>query len=96
MAADAAQVKREPYYLNKFDLERTHKSIKRNNKLPMLLLKMGYLENYADREPVTYDTIINSIEFWMQNPRVSMIEFDNINYAKNIPEVNKYLEQKND
>jgi hypothetical protein len=96
MAADAAQVKHEPYYVNKFDLECTHRSIKRNNKLPMLLLKMGYLENYADREPVSYDTIVSAIDFWIQNPRVSMIEFDNINYAKNFPEINKYIEQKND
>jgi hypothetical protein len=96
MAADAAQVKPEPYYLNKFDLEHTHRLIKKNNKLPMLLLKMGYLENYVDREPVSYETIIGAIDFWIQNPRVSMIEFDNINYAKNFPEFNKYLEKQND
>lgn len=96
MAADAAQVKPEPYYLNKLDLERAHRSIKRNNELPMLLLKMGYLENYVDKEPVSYATIISAIDFWIQNPRVSMIEFDNINYAKNFPEVNKYIKQKND
>jgi hypothetical protein len=96
MAADAAQVKPEPYYLNKFDLEFTHRLIKKNNKLPMLLLKMGYLENYVDREPVSYETIIGAIDFWIQNPRVSMIEFDNINYAKNFPEFNKYLEKQND
>jgi len=96
MAADAAQVKREPYYVNKFDLECTHRSIKRNNKLPMLLLKMGYLENYVGREPISYATIVSAIDFWMQNPRVSMIEFDNINYSKNFPEINKYIEQKND
>ena len=96
MAADAAQVKPEPYYVNKFDLEHTHRWIKKNNKLPMLLLKMGYLENYIDKEPVSYGTIISAIDFWIQNPRVSMIEFDNINYAKNFPEVNKYIKQKND
>ena len=95
MAADAAQVKPEPYYLNKFDLEHTHRLIKKNNKLPMLLLKMGYLENYADREPVSYDTIIDAIDFWIKNPRVSMIEFDNINYSKNFPEFNKYLVKQN-
>ena len=96
MAADAAQVNPEPYYVNKFDLEHTHRWIKKNNKLPMLLLKMGYLENYIDKEPVSYGTIISAIDFWIQNPRVSMIEFDNINYAKNFPEVNKYIKQKND
>jgi hypothetical protein len=62
----------------------------------MLLLKMGYLENYVNREPISYDTIISAIDFWMQNPRVSMIEIDNINYRQNFPEFNKYLEQKND
>ena len=62
----------------------------------MLLLKMGYLENYVDKDPISYDTVINSIEFWMQNPRISMIEVDNINYAKNIPEYTKYLEEQND
>lgn len=96
IAADAAKVKPEPYYVNKFDLEHTHRLIKKNNKLPMLLLKMGYLENYVNREPISYDTIISAIDFWMQNPRVSMIEIDNINYAQNFPEFNKYLEQKND
>jgi hypothetical protein len=96
IAADAAQTKPEPYYLNKFHLEHTHRLIKRNNKLPMLLLKMGYLENYVDREPISYETIINTIDFWIQNPRVSMIEFDNINYAQNFPEFNKYFEQQND
>jgi hypothetical protein len=96
MAADAAQIKSEPYYVNKFALESTHRVIKKNNKLPILLLKMGYLENYADREPISYETIINAIDFWMQNPRVSMIEFDNINYAQNFPEYNKYIEQTHD
>lgn len=96
MAADAAEVKPEPYYLNKRDLEYTHRLYKKNNKLPMLLLKMGYLENYVDKEPISYRTVLKSIDFWMKNPRVSMIEFDNINYSKNFPEFNKYLENQND
>jgi len=96
MAADAAKIKPEPYYLNKFDLERTHRITKKNNNLPMLLLKMGYLENYVDRESISYSTIIDSIDFWIQNPRISIIEIDNINYAKNFPEFNKYFEQQND
>jgi hypothetical protein len=50
----------------------------------------------VDKEPVSYDTIVSAIDFWIQNPRVSMIEFDNINYAKNFPEIDKYIEQKND
>jgi NADP-dependent 3-hydroxy acid dehydrogenase YdfG len=52
MAADAAQVKHEPYYVNKFDLECTHRSIKRNNKLTMLFAtnpfrSLGYNSNSA-------------------------------------------------
>jgi hypothetical protein len=94
MAADAAQVNPESYYLNKYDLEHTHRLIKKNNSLPMLLLKMGYLENYIGREPISYKTIIDAIDFWIQNPRVSMIEFDNINYKINFPEYNKYLEKE--
>jgi hypothetical protein len=86
MAADASEPSRQinPYYRNKHTVEQTHRRIKKNNKLPMLLLKMGYLENYPDKEPVMYSEILNGIDFWINNnTRVSMIEWDNINYDKN-------------
>jgi nucleoside-diphosphate-sugar epimerase len=68
----------ETYYIEKYNIEKTHKVCKEFTKLPMLLLKMGYLENYTDRESIPYSQIINSIEFWFKNPRISMIEFNNI------------------
>lgn len=73
-----------PYYINKYHIELTHIEIKKNNPLPMLLLKMGYLESYPDKDPITYNEVLRAIDFWLTNPRVSMIEFGNINYDKNI------------
>lgn len=73
-----------PYYINKYHLEMAHIEIKKNNPLPMLLLKMGYLENYKDKDPIMYSEVLHAIDFWLINPRVSMIEFGNINYDKNI------------
>lgn len=68
----------EIYYKEKFEIEKAHKVCKEFTKNPMLLLKMGYLENYTDRQSIPYEQIINSVEFWFNNPRVSMIEFNNI------------------
>jgi hypothetical protein len=62
----------------------SHIDVKRNNILPMLLLKMGYLENYSDKDPIKYSEILSAIDFWFTNTRVSLIEFGNINYDKNI------------
>jgi len=73
-----------PYYTNKYHLEMAHIEIKKNNPLPMLLLKMGYLESYPDKDPILYSEVLQAIDFWLTNPRVSMIEFGNINYDKNI------------
>ena len=68
------------YYRNKKLLEETHKKFKKISTHPMLLLKMGYLENWEDREGVTYQQVINGIDFWLNTPRASIIEFDNIRY----------------
>jgi hypothetical protein len=43
----------------------------------MLLLRMGYLQNYPDRYPVQYTDVLSAIDYWMTHPRVSMIEFEN-------------------
>jgi hypothetical protein len=67
-----------PYYVEKFQIEKTHKSYRNQTPMAMLLLKMGYLENYTDRKSIPYSQIINSVEHWLKNPRISMIEFDNI------------------
>jgi hypothetical protein len=68
-----------PYYIQKYNMELTHIEVKRNNPLPMLLLKMGYLENYPDRYPITYKEILAGIDFWINNTRVSILEYGNIN-----------------
>jgi hypothetical protein len=70
-----------PYYKRKKTLEVAFQYLKKQSTHPMLLLKMGYLENYSDSRSKTipYKQIINAIDFWIDNPRVTMIEFDNIN-----------------
>lgn len=73
-----------PYFINKYKIEVVHIDIKRNNPLPMLLLKMGYLENYSEKNPIMYEEVLRAIDFWFTNTRVSLIEFGNINYDKNI------------
>jgi hypothetical protein len=67
-----------PYYLEKFQIEKTHKEYRSQTSMAMLLLKMGYLENYIDRKPIPYKQVISSIDHWLENPRISMIEFANI------------------
>jgi len=73
-----------PYCIDKYKIEMIHIDVKRNNPLPMLLLKMGYLENYLDKDPIKYSEILSAIDFWFTNTRISLIEFGNINYDKNI------------
>ena len=67
-----------PYYVEKFQIEKIHKFHRSQTPKAMLLLKMGYLENYTDRKSIPYSQIISSIKTWLENPRISMIEFDNI------------------
>ena len=68
------------YFKDKHAIEQRHKLAKKASRLPILLLKMGYLENYVDKKPVAYSTVLRAIDLWIQEPRISMIEFDNINY----------------
>lgn len=68
------------YRIEKLVIETTHKKFKKITNYPMLLLKPGFLENFTDKQSIPYQQIINSIEFWLNNPRVSLIELDNIHY----------------
>ena len=68
----------DQYCIDKFYIEKSHKVCKEFTKKSMLLIKMGYLENYTDRISIPYSQVINAIDFWLQNPRISMIEFNNI------------------
>jgi len=71
------------YYQNKSIIEETHKKFKKISSYPMLLLKMGYLENYTDKTSIKYQDILNCIDFWLSTPRLSLIELDNIHYDNN-------------
>ena len=66
------------YYVEKNRIENLHKICKEFTAQPMLLIKMGYLENYTDRASIPYSQIISAIDFWLQTPRISMIEFNNV------------------
>jgi hypothetical protein len=85
MASDLQYQPINSYANHKHIIEQTHKKIKKNNKLPMLLLKMGWLENNPEMvpglDPIQYIEIIDAIDFWLSNPRISMIEWDNINFG---------------
>jgi len=79
MAADQHAI--DQYSKNKFYLERTHKALAKTTSCPMLLLKMGYLENYTDKpfRVIKYKEVLDYIDFWLEHRKVSLIEFDNNN-----------------
>jgi NADP-dependent 3-hydroxy acid dehydrogenase YdfG len=66
------------YFSDKFELEKSFKFLKKIRKHPMLLLKMGYLENFPDKRFIPFSQILDSIDFWIKNPRATIIEFDNL------------------
>lgn len=76
MGADYAHVDNQ-YYKDKKTLEVIYKTLVKKTQRPLLLLKMGYLENYQGKQMIPYQAIIDAVEFWLINPRVTMIEFDN-------------------
>ena len=71
-----------PYFKEKKAVEVTHKKYKLQSPHAMLLLKMGWLtaEDYGC-VPIGYRTVLNAIDFWIENPRISMIEFENIKHS---------------
>jgi len=78
MGADYAHLDNQ-YYRDKRTIEKVHKFVAKNRQYPLLLLKMGYLENYADKNYIRYSEVISAVEFWIQNPRITLIEFNNTN-----------------
>ncbi len=82
IASDYPKKEFMDYSLVKKALEVEHKRLKKISPYPMLLLKMGFLENTKQNDPIPFQQIINSVDFWLKNPRASMIEFDNIHYYK--------------
>lgn len=78
MAADTLKLN-DQYFLNKRIIENTHKLYVKRGGCPMLLLKMGFLESHTYRlTTISYKQVISAVEFWLTNPAVTMIEFDNI------------------
>jgi ribosomal protein L17 len=46
-----------------------------------LLLKMGYLEGAKENmgfKPIKISTVVDSVKFWLNNTRITVIEFDNL------------------
>ena len=80
MAADYPKKEFLDYSIAKKALEMEHKRLKKNSPYPMLLLKMGFLENWLEYDSIPYSQIVNAVDFWLNNPRASIIEFDNVNY----------------
>ncbi len=80
MAADYQNKEFLHYSMAKKALELEHKQLKKNSPYPMLLLKMGFLENWKEYDSIPYSQIVNAVDFWLKNPRASIIEFDNIKY----------------
>lgn len=68
---------RNNYSLDKKLIQDTHQRLKRQTRMPMLLLRPGYLENYPELYPVKYREIISAIEHWLVNPRITQIDLEN-------------------
>lgn len=79
MAADLRGL--NEYAREKLTIENTHKQLAKTTSCPMLLLKMGYLENYTDKpyRVIKYQEVIDYIDFWLENRKATIIEFDNNN-----------------
>jgi hypothetical protein len=77
MGADYSHMNNR-YFQEKKKIEDIHKFFSKKRTLPMLLLKMGYLENYKDKSIISYQDVIDAVEFWLLNPKITLIEFDNI------------------
>ena len=84
IAADYPKPEFLDYSIAKKALEVEHKRLKKISPFPMLLLKMGFLENWKQYDSIPYQQIVNAVDFWLANPRASIIEFDNVNYNKGL------------
>ena len=69
--------KMHAYASNKLKIQEEHIRHRRISSKNMLLLKMGFLENYVDKYPIPYKTVLKIVDFWMDNPRISMVEVEN-------------------
>ncbi len=84
MAADYPKKEYMDYAVAKKALEIEHRRLKKNSPYPMLLLKMGFLENWLEYDSIPYSQVVDAVDFWLRSPRASVIEFDNINYDQGL------------
>lgn len=84
MAADYPKKEYMDYAVAKKALEIEHRRLKKNSPYPMLLLKMGFLENWLKYDSIPYSQVVDAVDFWLRSPRSSVIEFDNINYDQGL------------
>lgn len=74
----AADYRGTAYREQKLIVEQAHRKHKKLTDNSMLLLKMGYLEYRHDTKyPVPFTQIIAGVNYWLDNPRVSIIELEN-------------------
>jgi hypothetical protein len=86
------------YRISKQQIQQIHVMMKRGTSKPMLLLRMGYLEDKDEISTISYSDIISAIDYWIEHPRVTMIEFDNhSDYYKEMlithPKLIEYMKQ---
>jgi hypothetical protein len=66
------------YCQEKYELEQCFNEFKKTRPHPMLLLRMGYLENHPNRNFIPFSQVIECIELWRKNPRVNLIELNTV------------------
>jgi hypothetical protein len=65
------------YGFHKYHVEQVFRMCAARSKQPMLLLKMGYLENFPRQRFIPFSDVLKAIDFWLDCPRVHVIQFDN-------------------
>lgn len=70
------------YGLHKSQIEKTFRTVIKHSSNPMLLLKMGYLENFPEQNFTPFSDVLGAIDFWLKHPRVHVIQFDDGEWHK--------------
>lgn len=66
----------DSYCFHKAQIEKVFRLCKEQTSHPQLLLKMGYLEDFPEQRPIPYSDVLKAIDFWLDCPRVHVIQFD--------------------
>lgn len=68
------------YCFHKAQIEKVFRLCKDQTSHPQLLLRMGYLENFPEQRFIPYSDVLKAIDFWLDCPRVQVIQFDKGEY----------------